>query len=212
MLPFKRELTAAVVLGFFGTVASAAAAPTQSGKPKTVTARSNTAVARQATLDPARVVADQIRLERNGNIGGLLSKSLKAAYDAVPRDEDNLGGTVLGVGYDVPDRVVRVSAPRYDDAADPVKASATATLHYTNEDVPRPSFNRSIVVAFVREDGRWMIDDVHTIDPEGRRTGREVGLKRAFRKLSEERTRTFVERHAPRAGRNEMPDNRRSAP
>ncbi|WP_060768222.1 hypothetical protein [Methylobacterium sp. AMS5] len=148
-------------------------------------------------LDPVRLIADQMRLEKNGNMTGLLSKGFKAAYDAVPRDEDNLGPTILGFGYDVPDRVAEVSGLRYDDAANPVEASATATLHYTNEDAPVPSFNRSIVVAFVEEDGRWRIDDVRPVDPKGHPTGRYVGLKRAFEKLAEERVRSTVERPGP---------------
>lgn len=168
---------------------------------------------REAALDPVRVIADQMRLEKRGDMTGLYSKSLKAAYDAVPKDEPNVGLTILGGGYDVPRKVLGTSAPQYD-VADPKRASVTATLHYTNEDAPVPSFDRSIVVVFIAEDGRWKIDDVHYLDPKGRRPPREVGLKRGFQLLTEERARTTVERHtpAPREGRNEMPDNRRSVP
>lgn len=181
--------------------------------PAAVGGKTDASASRQAALDPARVIAEQMRLEKRGDMTGLFSKSLKAAYDAVPKDEER-GVTILGGGYDVPHKVLRASAPRYDDVADPKMASATATLHYTNEDAPEPSFDRSIVVVFIAEDGRWKIDDVHLIDPKGRRTGREVGMKRAFGRLTEERARTMVERNAPapRAGRNEMPDNRRSVP
>lgn len=181
--------------------------------PAVVGGKTDASPSRQAALDPARVIAEQMRLEKRGDMTGLFSKSLKAAYDAVPKDEPNVGLTILGGGYDVPRKVLGTSAPQYD-VADPKRASVTATLHYTNEDAPEPSFDRSIVVVFIAEDGRWRIDDVHLIDPKGRRTGREVGMKRAFGRLTEERARTMVERHAPapRAGRNEMPDNRRSVP
>lgn len=183
-------------------------------KPEAAGGQPEGSAARQTALDPAWVLTEQMRREKRGDMTGLLSKSFRAAFDAVPRDEDNLGLTILGGGNDVPDRVVRVSGLRHDDVANPKRASVTATLHYTNEDAPKPSFDRSIVVAFVEEDGRWTIDDVHPIDPKGRLTGREVGLKRAFGILTEERARNSVERHAPapRDGRNEMPDNRRSVP
>lgn len=201
MRTVKLGLPAAAVLVCLGAAISAGPAPAQApmprDKPTTSSDRPDASAARWATLDPVLLIADQMRLEKNGNMTGLLLKGFKAAYDAVPRDEDNLGPTILGFGYDVPNRVVEVSGLRYDDAANPVKASATATLHYTNEDAPVPSFNRSIVVAFVEEDGRWRIDDVRPVDPKGRRTGREVGLKRAFERLAEERGRSAVERPGP---------------
>lgn len=201
MRTVKLGLPAAAVLVCLGAAISAGPAPAQApmprDKPTTSSDRPDASAARWATLDPVRLIADQMRLEKNGNMTGLLSKGFKAAYDAVPRDEDNLGPTILGFGYDVPDRVVRVSGLRYEDAANPVKASATATLHYTNEDALVPSFNRSIVVAFVEEGGRWRIDDVRPVDPKGRRMGREFGLKRAFERLAEERVRSAVERPGP---------------
>lgn len=187
MHTFRFGLAVAIVLGMAVSAKVAPAQPsTRRGTPEMAAGQPDATAARRPALDPARIVASQIRLEKGGDMTGMLSEDFRTAYVAVPRDADNLGNTILGGGYDVPHRVVRVSDLAYD-AADPGRASAKVTLHYTNPDAPRPSFDRSIVVVFAHETGRWTIDDVHLLDTQGHQPAREVGLKRAFGILAEER-------------------------
>jgi hypothetical protein len=89
---------------------------------------------------------------------------------------------ILDGGFDVPDRIVEVSAPTYDPT-DPRKASVKVTLHCNNPDADPTSFNRTLVIAFVEEGGRWGIDDVRMIDQE--KAGREIWLKSGFQALAE---------------------------
>jgi hypothetical protein len=136
----------------------------------------------RAILDPTLIIDRQMRLEKTGDKTAMFSKGLKTVYDAVPRDQENLGLTIFGGGFDVPDRIVEVSAPTYDPT-DPRKASVKVTLHCNNPDADPTSFNRTLVIAFVEEGGRWGIDDVRMIDQE--KAGREIWLKSGFQALAE---------------------------
>lgn len=136
-------------------------------------------------LDPAQVVASQVAAEKNKNYTLLLSESFKAAHESVPKDEDNIEASVLSTGYDIPQGIVKIADVRYD-RGDTNKATALVTMRYVNDNAPTPSFNKDVIVSFVRENNQWKIDDVRLLSQEkvGMKGGREAWVKSSYQAMA----------------------------